>query len=80
MSDMDIGKLIARMDNLEKTTDARHTENTEKIEGMDKKIDTVLELLNRLKGGWFVLSVLGAIGIGIVSITAKVFSIKLGGG
>jgi hypothetical protein len=79
MNDLEVGKLISRMDSIERITAERHKENTDKIDMLDLKMDTVVDMLSRLKGGWFVLSVLGAVGVAAITLAVKLFNIKFSG-
>lgn len=78
MNDLDLGKLVARMDNLEKTTDTRHKENKEDIASIQKKLDILVNKFSEAKGGWFVLSVLGATIIGLGALVFELFNLKHG--
>lgn len=79
MNELEVGKLIARMDNLEKTTDSRHKENKDAIDLIQKKLDILVSKFSEVKGGWFVLTVLGSIVIGLGVLLFKFLGIKSGG-
>lgn len=79
MNDLEFGKLIARVDNLEDTTAERHEENKIEIKAIQLKLDLMLGKLSELRGGWFVLSILGAIGVAAITLLLKVFGLKFGG-
>lgn len=79
MNELEVGKLIARMDNLEKTTDLRHKENKDAIDLIQKKLDILVSKFSEVKGGWFVLTVLGSIVIGLGVLLFKILGFKSGG-
>lgn len=79
MNDMEIGKLLARMDNLEKTTDSRHQENKLELASMQLKLDILVRKFSEARGGWFVLTVLGSVAIGLALLISKVAGLKFGG-
>lgn len=78
MNELEVGKLIARMDNLEKTTDLRHKENKDAIDLIQKKLDILVSKFSEVKGGWFVLTVLGSIVIGLGVLLFKILGFKSG--
>jgi len=78
MNDFELGRLLARMDNLEATTNTRHAENKEDIADIQHKLDILVAKFSEVKGGWFVLSILGSIVIGLGALIYELVFVRIG--